>query len=60
MKYDDLNDLDNMIKDGNILASCPNCKQFIETVYVKKCTSCNCKIDINKISLVVADWSNAN
>lgn len=53
-----LKELNNMVNDGNILARCPNCQCFLETIFVKKCINCNCKININEITLMMVNFSN--
>jgi uncharacterized protein (UPF0212 family) len=53
-------DLDNMIRDGYVRASCPKCSATLESITLTKCPICNKEIDSGSILINLIDWSKAN
>ena len=59
--YDDeLDELEEMITDGQVWACCPQCLLFISSAFQDNCAYCKTKIDIDKLIIKLVDWSNPN
>lgn len=55
-----LDEIEQMIKDGIIRIHCPKCSMLLDSIYVKKCSSCKKKITSNDVIIYKIDWFKSN
>jgi hypothetical protein len=53
-------DIDKLIKDGQIRAGCHSCGAMLDSINDKVCTICKTEIDQDRIKLFPINWSEAN
>jgi len=61
--YDEENDLielDEMILNGDVWACCPNCLNFVDSAFERKCFVCKHLINYNELIIKFLDWKISN
>lgn len=56
----DLNELDEMILDGDVWACCPNCLNFVDSAFQRTCFICKKGIDHNELIIKLINWKESN
>lgn len=60
MSEDADKELDEMILEGYIRATCPNCSCILESVQLVKCPTCGTGLNSKNIYVSLIDWEKAN
>ena len=56
----EVQDLEEMVKDGEVWACCPHCRLFMSSIHETVCSICKGEIELDEVIIEFIDWSQPN